>query len=236
MISECPHCQKGLQFNEAQQEKLTSALANLKSGTLKLGCPHCKKPIEIAPNGSLVGEKEDIVSTSPPATPKDSLPAPPVHPDMSWLATGMYDDQEVVEDVSKVLILMPEGEGRDAVSKAYSDLGFQARYPESGADAISQMRFVTFSAVVLHEDFEGTLAESVFHKYMKALPMSSRRYIYYVLVGKSFHTLYDLEALTNSANVVVNDVEISHFETILKKGMHDYDELFAPYIEALASL
>jgi len=54
-----------------------------------------------------------------------------------------------------------------------------------------------------------------------------------VLIGKGFSTLYDLEALSYSANVVVNDSEIEHIDIILKKGMQDYLELFGPYIESL---
>ncbi len=133
----------------------------------------------------------------------------------------------------KVLILMPDGPGRDAVEKAFTDLGYKAEFPESNEDAMAQMRFVPVAAVVLHAEFEGDFINSTFHKYMEDLPMSVRRSMYYVLVGKDFSTLYDLEALSYSVNVVVNDAEVEHMEIILKKGMQDYKELFGPYLETL---
>jgi hypothetical protein len=80
---------------------------------------------------------------------------------------------------------------------------------------------------------ERALADSSFHTYMRVMSMEKRRYIYYILVGKEFHTLYDLEALSYSANVVINDNEIAHFDIILRKGLRDYDDLFGPYINAI---
>ena len=239
MITECPHCKKGLNFNEVQQEKLQFALAKLTTGALKLGCPHCQTPIHIKADGTVADEQPAAAGepAAPAAAPAagDSLPEPPAYPDISWLASGLYEQKELVEDVPKVLVLMSEGEGQEAVGKAFTDRGYQAEFPESAADAIAQMRFVLFKAVVLHSKLEGNLENSSFHQHMESMPMASRRSIYYVLVGPEFHTLYDLEALANSANAVVNENEVAHIDTILKKGMRDYDELFGPYLEALAN-
>ncbi len=62
--------------------------------------------------------------------------------------------------------------------------------------------------------------------------MARRRAIYYIIMGPEFHTLYDLEALANNANLVVNDKEAAYLEIIFKKGRQDYDDLFGPYLEA----
>lgn len=237
MISECPHCEKSLQFNDAQQEKLQSALEKLQpDATLKLGCPHCKKPIKIKADGQLADEAPAAKPEPAQTQPATDLPEPPAHPDIGWLASGMYDESDVVEDVKKVMILMPEGEGQDAVAKAFTDRGYHAQFPESATDAIAQMRFVEYAAVVYHTSFGGPPGDSVFHDHMESLPMTKRRYMFYVLVGSEFHTLYDLEALAYSANIVVNDDEVAHIDVVLKKGFKDYDELFGPLIEAIKNL
>ena len=225
MISECPHCHKALQFNEVQREKLERALAGLKSESLKLGCPHCKDTIRIRRDGSLV--PDDGV--------KKQGPTPPAYPDISWLASGIYEEQEVVEDVPKALIMVKEGEIRDAVARAVEGEGYQLVFPESAADALEQMRFVNFAAVVLQDGFDGSIKESVLHRHMAGLPMSIRRAAFYALIG-DFHTLYNLEALAFSANVVVNEHEASHFDVIFKKGMRESDELFGPYRSSLAAV
>ena len=224
MLSQCPHCQRNLNFNEGQKQKIQTALNGLSSGILKLGCPYCKQHIHLRADGSAaLVKKEDSVRIKPPD-----------YPDISWMANEICDENEVIEDVAKALILMPEGEARDNVAQAFVDLAYQITFPESAGDAVEQMRFVKFSAVVFHTNFDGNFAESEFHAYMSQMPMSSRREIYYVLIGPELHTLYDLEALASSANIVVNEAEAKYFDTILRKGLRDYDELFGSYRAALA--
>lgn len=224
MIKQCPYCDKELNLSEGQQQKVNAALANLKTGTLKLGCPHCRKPINLRADGSLSNGSGEGGHKGP---------AQPAYPDISWLAGGMYSESTNVEDIPKVLVIMPDGDGRQMVAKVFEDIGYQIDYAESSADGIEKMRFVNFAAVVLHTAINGTLAKSAFHDHMKALPMDKRRYIYYTLVGPDFHTLYDLEALSYSANLVINDNEVPHFDIILRKGLRDYDDLFGPYINAI---
>lgn len=232
MISQCPHCQKALQFSPAQQEKIDQALANLKSGTLKLGCPHCRKPINLNADGSLHAE-----TASPPGAQSVALGAvtPPGYPDISWLAQGIYTEQEVLSEAPKALVLMADGKERAAVAKALAEQGYQTEFPESAMDALVHMRFGTYAVVVLHDAFDGPLCQSLFHREMSALSMDRRRAIFYALIGKQWHTLYNLEALAYSANVVVNEAEAEHFDIIFKKGLQEQQELFGPYAEAIRS-
>jgi hypothetical protein len=65
--------------------------------------------------------------------------------------------------------------------------------------------------------------------------MNRRRNIHYTLIGPDFQTLYDLEALSNSANLVVNDSEMDHFGLILKKSLHESQKLFGPLAEAMVA-
>ena len=60
-----------------------------------------------------------------------------------------------------------------------------------------------------------------------------RRNIHYTLIGPEFQTLYDLQAISNSANLVVNDNELNNFRLILKKSLHESQKLFGPLAEAL---
>ncbi len=230
MISQCPHCQKPLQFGPAQQEKIDAALANLKAGTLKLGCPYCKKPIALNADGTL---HEEGAPASPAQALGPETVTPPGYPDISWLAQGIYTEQEVMAEVPKALVLMSDGPHRDTVATVLAERGYQVNMPESGNDALIQMRFGLFMAVVLDVDLEGPLADSAFHRQMAFMPMDRRRSIFYALIGKGFHTLYNMEALAHSANVVINETEVVHFDIILKKGLQEMQELFGPYTEAM---
>ncbi|MDH5297729.1 MAG: hypothetical protein OEV91_01780 [Desulfobulbaceae bacterium] len=255
MISQCPHCHTDIKLNEAQQAKVDQALASLPAGkTLKLGCPHCKTPIELTADGraisgeimaDLLGSARDEglppggdellekakASNIKPVKPPPEAPRPP---DVSWLASGELSEKAVVADIPKALILMPAGALRDTVAKAFEMRNYQPVFKNSAEEAIEEMRFTDYAGVVLHSRFEGAaLDESLFHAHMRGLAMGKRRYMYYVLIGPEFRTLYDLEALAMSANLVVNDHDVNHIDTILKKGVRDYEEIFGPYLKAL---
>jgi hypothetical protein len=98
------------------------------------------------------------------------------------------------------------------------------------------MRFTPFAALLLHSRFEGDSLESnSFHIFIKKMAMIRRRNIHYTLIGPEFQTLYDLQALSNSANLVVNDNELSNFRIILKKSLHESQKLFGPLAESMVS-
>mgnify|MGYP001120958281 CR=1 FL=1 len=244
MISQCPHCRKNFDFSKSQRAKIEKALAGLGPGkVLKLSCPHCKHSLELNADGEPAGGvMQDILYASgaankagPPPKPVKPPPSAPQAPDISWLQSGKFEaTDDWVEDVPTALLLMPDGQGRTMVAKAFKGLGYQIMLAKSSADAIERMRFVRFAAVAFHLDAEGgDLARSAFHRHMREMAMEKRRYIYYVLMGPRFRTLYDLEAMAHSANLVVNNKEIPHMPVILKKGLHDYEELFNPLIMIL---
>lgn len=240
MISQCPHCHKNINLSEAQQHKVEKALAGLTDGkTLKIGCPHCRKPIELTADGGTA----DAGVASPPAGVKakaggdkqNTSPAEPPHPpDVSWLANGEMSEKAVVSDIPMALILIKPGSLRDRVVKAFEDDNYMPVFMDSAAEAINEMRFTDYAAVVMHSGYEGVdLAASSFHAHMCGMSMNRRRHIYYVLIGPEYRTLYDLEALAYSANLVINDKDVQYIDTILTKGFRDYEELFGPYLKVL---
>ncbi len=257
MLSQCPHCQQTLMLSSAQLEKIKAALASLPAGkTLKMGCPKCRQPIELDSAGEVAGGlsagvlkdvlysdhagDEDqaaigiVQAAQKRPQPVRLPPDAPKPPDISWLSSGVFSEREIIEDVPHVLILAADEEVRTQATMAFGEMGYQPSYVDSAEAAIEKMQFMSFDAVVLHSRFEGGgIDDSTFHQHMREMTMGRRRYIYYLLVGSEFRTLYDLEALAHSANLVVNDGDVSHLPLILKKGLSDYDELFGPYIDAL---
>ncbi|MDH5525408.1 MAG: zinc-ribbon domain-containing protein [Desulfobulbaceae bacterium] len=256
MISACPHCQQDINLNDAQLDKLKTALAALPSGkTLKLACPKCKQPIEFNKDATVVSVaaavlkdvlysdhvgREDatalgIVEAYQKAPKPARLPPEaPKPPDTDWLDSGVYAEKEIIEDVPRVMVLSADEEIKTQVTMAFGEQGFQPVYVQSAEQAIDKMQFGSFDAIVLHSRFEGgNIDDSTFHQHMRQMFMAKRRYIFYTLIGPEFRTLYDLEALANSANLVVNDKDVGHLGVILKKGMSEYDDLFGPYIDAL---
>lgn len=242
MIDTCPHCNEPLNLSDAQKSKVQAALEKLTSGNLlKLGCPHCQKHFELKPDGTLPGPKKQKTAAWPGGPPplkaakKVDVPPPPP-PDLGWLASGRAQEKEVVEDTPMALILMNRGPELTTVREAYEDEGYLPQFSNSLEDANHIMQFTPFAAVALHSRFEGdSLENNSFHIFMRKMGMARRRNIHYTLIGPEFQTLYDLQALACSANLVVNDSEVSNFGIILKKSLHESQKLFGPLAESMVS-
>ena len=240
MIDTCPHCDQELNLSEAQLAKVKAALAKLEAGNLlKLGCPHCQEPFELEADGTLPGAKPvpKVASASgaplPPRENKAKINPPPA-PDIGWLSSGKEEKKEAIEDTPMFLVLMAKGASQTAVMNALDDEGFLPVQVDSVDDALDKMQFANYAGVILHVPFEkSTLDSNKLHIFMKKMGMFRRRNIYYVLIGPEFKTLYDLDALSNSANLVVNDNDVAHFQLILKKSLYDNQKLYGPLADAL---
>ena len=240
MIDTCPHCQEPLNLSDAQKSKVQTALDKLPSGNLlKLGCPQCQKPFELKSDGTLPGQKPQKGGVAPSGGPplkgaRNIAVTPPPPPDLDWLASGQMQEKEIMEDTPMVLILVNKGPGLSTVREAYEDEGFLPVFSDSIESAIDRLQFTSFAALVLHSRFEGDSLESnSFHNFIKKMVMARRRNIHYTLIGPEFQTLYDLQALSNSANLVVNDNELNNFRIILKKSLHESQKLFGPQADSM---
>lgn len=245
MISNCPHCQGALKFNAAQKAKIAQALKALKPGKrLPLKCPHCKKPMQLDAAGQAEGaaaatpKKAAAKKTPEKAADQESQEIkPPPPPPLDFLEEkqgGLLDDN--VRDVPMALVLHRDEGVRHQLAAAMEALGYQVMTLTSSQEAVEQVGSVSFASIVFHSDFEGgALDDAVFHRFMRDMPMSRRRMIFYILVGPQFTTLYDIQALANSANLVLADQDIKNFQLILHKSIPYYEQLFGPLLEELSN-
>ncbi len=220
MIAKCGNCKKKIKLG-AKIEDGVRGLAPGKS--IRVKCPECGEAVLL--DSLMAGVSGKVRKTSIP---------PPSPPDISWLMEGTFDEDEVVEDIPLALVLMGNIPGRETVIKGIESIGYRVELVSSPEEAIEKMRFVNYASVILHSHYEGEkLPAGTFHKYMDSMHMSKRRYIFYILIGPEFNTFYDLQALAYSANLVVNDNEVSKFDVILRKAIPQYETLFGPIMEEL---
>jgi CheY-like chemotaxis protein len=224
----CPHCGKQLKLSE----KFRNSLLNLgPDQKARIKCTQCAKPFQI--DSSMIDSAAAEDSPKKKMRVRSGQPVkPPEPPDVSWLKEGVFEEQEIVEEIPLALVLMPENSSREMVVKAVEALGYRAEVAQSAESAAEKLEFVNYSSVILHTDFEpGGLEGGAFYRIMRTMSMSRRRYSLFILIGKAFHTLYDLEALSYSANIVVNESDVPHFGTILRKAIPEYETLFGPLME-----
>ncbi|WP_417908958.1 hypothetical protein [Candidatus Electronema sp. PJ] len=243
MISNCPHCQGALKFNPAQLAKIDQALKALKPGQrLPLKCPHCTKPMNLDAAGNAEGAPKTAPAAATP--PKAAEPAaevikPPPPPNMDWLKSQKNEDMQFgdsARDVPMALVLHGDDDMRHLIKSSMEALGYQAASVNTPEEAIHETQAVGYACVIYHTGFEpGELKDSIFHNYMRKMPMLRRRYIFYILIGPQFISLYDIQALANSANLVVSEKDMKDFQPILHKAIPYYEQLFGPLLEELAS-
>ena len=229
MNTRCDNCGKQLKLNE----KMLQSIKSLEAGkTIRVKCPGCKNIIAL--DQSIIAGSGHTEAPAPPKSHQSGALRPPGAPDISWLAEGTFEEEQVIEDVPLAMILMQDSPQRTEIVKSIEGIGYRTEMVANASEAIEKMLFTEYSAVVLHETFEAEgISGSKFHAYMRHLEMSRRRFMFYVLVGKSFKTLYNLQALSYSANLVVNDREIPYFDVIIRKAIPDYEELFGPITEEM---
>ncbi len=222
MTITCQHCSKKLKLSP----KIQKGIERLAPGrTLRLPCPQCQKAIILDSNSLKPGTHQPTSSVKPPSPP-----------DIAWLKEGTFEEEEVIEDIPQTLILMSPGKARDNVTQAIESIGYQASFSDSDQEAMEKMQFLNFASVILHSEFgKGNLAQSSFHQFMRDMSMLKRRFIFYILIGPDFSTLYDLEALASSANLVVNDREVPELLTILRKAIPKYEELFGTLMAEISA-
>ncbi|WP_028317783.1 hypothetical protein [Desulfobulbus elongatus] len=227
MLTHCPFCTKPIPLSADQTARLEQALAQLAPDKLlTIKCPLCRSAIALDKTGMPPRKSEQ---------PPSRAVQPPPPPKLDWLELGLFQNADKVEDVPMALVLHQENEQRKTIGEALESVGYQVVMADTVADAMEGMRFVDFSCIVFHTGLEGTLDRSLFHAHMRNLAMERRRYIFYILIGEQFHTLYNLEALAHSANLTVNSSDLHHLDIVLRKAIPAYEELFGPMLEELGA-
>lgn len=158
-------------------------------------------------------------------TPK--LPRPP---NKDWLRNEKLADKSTEgTQIQRALILSKNKEHISIYKNVFAKLKFNIDFAESESVAIEYISSILFSLVA----YENSLGFLDFEQYMRNLAGDKRRNLYYLIIGPKLSTLYDLEALSLSANLVVNNKDFQYLDIILKKGFQDYETLYRPFIEIL---
>jgi hypothetical protein len=231
MNTACRACGKQLKLSSKMLESI-NALGPGKS--IRVKCPGCSSPIVLDSSVIVPTKKQPAQQETKKTIVSGQKIKPPDPPDISWLEEGVFDEEQVIEDVPLALILMDDSGSRDTVIESIEGIGYKSEIVKNSREAMEKMQFVEYSCVVLQSNYEGKeLASSPFHAYMCNMAMERRRFIFYTLIGGEFKTLYNLQALAYSANLVVNEKEIPYFNVIIRKAIPEYEELFGPLMEEL---
>jgi len=237
-MATCPHCAKSFNLSS----KAESSVKTLPQGKLvHIQCPKCSGMISIDNSFQMTRAKKKVEPESS-GSQKKRVPRrkervmPPGPPDITWLKSKLEDDEDSSNDdeATLALILVREEQGQSQVVEAIESMGYRVDIVNSSEEAFEKMAFGKYAMIALHSRFEGSgINTNTFHLHMRSMRMATRRFIFYFLIGPEFQTLYELQSMAFSANLVINDQELPFLSTILAKKIPEYDRLFGQIIEEI---
>lgn len=158
--------------------------------------------------------------------------SPPPPPDTSWLAEGMVERAVSQPDDSlTALVVIIADHTRTIVERVLVKMGYAIDTAVSAEQAIQRLQVVQYNLIICGT--EVALKET--HQHICSFPSTWRRVTYYAIIGPHLHTLYNLEALAFSVNLVINEQDLEDLESILDKGFRDYENLFRPLLDSLGA-
>ena len=123
------------------------------------------------------------------------------------------------------------------IISALEDLRYKVAFSINAEDALEKIKFNQYDVIVLNETFDGKSPETnEVLQQLKTMPMAARRHICLALTGKSLPTKDNLSAFERSANVVINETDLSNFKNIIENAVFDNKQFYKIYNESLIKL
>lgn len=226
MQVKCTGCGKALNIPD---EKLP------KDKVVTLNCPSCKAKIRVDQHLRPSGESAGGLSTPSPV-PQPAEQKTEAIDTLSIISEEEEDELKIYNENDQLALVLDDMH-KTQWSKDLEAMGYKIEYAKSPELAVHKMKFTQYHVVVLHENFGGaSLADSPIYQSLREMPMSSRRKIFMVLVGKNFKSANNMQAFQQSANLVVNEKDMGKVPLILKKTISENEAFYKVFKETLLTL
>jgi hypothetical protein len=122
----------------------------------------------------------------------------------------------------------------ESLRETAEEMEFKCHVALTSDQAIERMAYTSYDAIFVSEDIDGAgLASNAVLKYLASMPMGQRRNAYTVLIGESLRTLDAMQAFSHSVHLVVHPGDMASVGPIVKKGIADFERLYATYMGVL---
>lgn len=183
-------------------------------------CPQCKNKITVEQG------------TAPAASPTEGTA--PVSPPTAQFQPPEDEAGLDFSEAGQKTALVCDDKNKDAIKSALNELDYKVSIASSAEDSINRMRFTLYDVIILNEEFDKSTPENnVVLKYIQPMPMTTRRKIFFALMGKNFRTFDNMTAFVKSANLVINIKDLSNFKNIIKKSVADNERFYKVFKETL---
>ncbi len=212
MQVECPSCAKEINIPD---DKVPQGQA------FNLNCPGCKTKMRVDQHLQLPNPEKSLDTSS------------------MIVDEDFEDEDEQIEiyDEHDQIALILDRQNDELWTTALTELEYKLQRAKSPEHAVHKLRFNQYHVVAIHEKFgDTTLENSPLYEFIRDMPMDTRRKTFVALVGANFKTLDNMEALSYSVNLVINQKDFDQLETILKKSIGENDIFYKVYRETMTAL
>jgi CheY-like chemotaxis protein len=132
------------------------------------------------------------------------------------------------------LVCVDVDDRQAAVTAALEELGYTVEVAPDAEEAIERMRKTAYNVVVVDETFAGaTPLDNAVLKALAGMSMSTRRYIFVLVIASDVVTLDHATAFARSVNAVVSYNDLGQLMPILRRAVADNDAFYRVFREVL---
>lgn len=212
---------------------------------MQVECPSCAKEINIPDNKVPQGQAFNLNCPGCKTKMRVDQHLQPPNPEESLDTSSMIVDEDFEDEDEQIEIydehdqiaLILDRQNDELWTTALTELEYKLQRAKSPEHAVHKLRFNQYHVVAIHEKFgDTTLENSPLYEFIRDMPMDTRRKTFVALVGANFKTLDNMEALSYSVNLVINQKDFDQLETILKKSIGENDIFYKVYRETMTAL
>jgi hypothetical protein len=197
------------------------------NSTFRLTCPRCKRKIVVS---SRAPETQGVGKPTVGASARVGEVSPSAGDN---LQESSLEETDLLQSGQSAALLCLDCDHRfEMLKSALRDLGYVVDLPASVDHALHRLRFNQYRIIGLTEHFAGSVPNPV-AGYLAGLNMNARRDVFVVLVGERFRTADHLQAFIESVDLVVHPDELSHIETLIRKGLREKERFYKVFLDCL---
>lgn len=202
-------------------------------------CPRCRQTVTIAPP-----PKEE---PRLPGAPPDPKQGPPLETEQllralaDMMASMLRQGQPQSRDFDKwhrrrTLLCLEDISLRERIRASLDQSRYEVFLANTAAEALEILHESRAEIIALSPTFDPEhQGGAVVMQYVNRLTPQLRRRTYVVLISPQLRTLDAYLAFANSVNLTVHTDDADSFQSILERSIHEFNDLYRPYNQAIAA-
>ncbi|HET9533404.1 MAG TPA: hypothetical protein VFQ92_23835 [Blastocatellia bacterium] len=231
MIASCPQCAMSLSFDD---ERLPTEPFNVL-------CPRCRQSVTIMPPPKEEPRLPGSTASLKPTVSAAPAPDDPLRALADMLSQLVKQSQSPVVQTQKwqrrrVLLCLEDATQRERLRSALDPIYYEVFSADFAPEAIEILHESRAEVIVLSPGFDGEhQGGAAMMQYVNSLTPQVRRRTYVVLMSPQLRTLDTYLAFANGVNLTVHPEDISSFQVVFERSVRDFNELYRPLNQALAT-